>query len=103
MAKIDELIDRANELGMPEVAAVLVFTKDNGTGSTIRLLATVDRHANAAGLIRSLRTAGPLHKAVMRVKDRPWANSERPWLDLDVARQAELAAARALVGLGSLA
>jgi len=88
--KIDELIAQANKHGMPEVAAVLAFTRDNGTDATIRLLATVDRHANA-GMIRRFMTAPPLDKAVARIKDGPWAKDNRPWLDLDIKRQAELA------------
>lgn len=94
--EIDELIEQAKEKGMPEVAAVLTFTRDNGTDATIRLLATADRHANA-GMFRRLRTEGPLDEAVARLKygrrGRWFQEDNQPWLRLDEVRQVELAAA----------
>ena len=91
--KMDTLIEQIKE-EMPEVAAVLAFVKDNGTDATIRLLAAVDRYANAKGFRGRFRTEGPLDEAVALIKDGPWANDDRPWLVLDEKRRAELAAAQ---------
>lgn len=92
--KIDDLIEQVKKQGMPEVAAVLAFTRDKGTDATIALLATVDRHANAGWSRRRRLTQEPFDEAVAGIKDRLGAqdgDDERPWLDVYDARQYALA------------